>query len=117
MLQQREAKLLEDRSQLEKSVNILTNKITELEEKLHKCRSEKRPTRERGSQTDLEICNQLTSTMIQRPNLCNQGRGHGKAIQKGTAKIEQTIVRSKVIDEVQNRSKTLGIQPAMTELV
>jgi hypothetical protein len=44
MLQQREAKLLGDRRQLEKSVNILTNKIAELEDMLQKPRSEKQPT-------------------------------------------------------------------------
>ena len=65
MLQQREAKLLGDRRQLEKSVNILTNKIAELEDMLQKPRSEKQPTHERGSQTDLGAGSQLTSTMIQ----------------------------------------------------
>lgn len=84
MLQQREAKLLGDRRQLEKSVNVLTNKIAELEDKLQNTRSEKRATHERGSQTELGACNQFTSTMIQGSHQDTQGHSQDSAGQTGT---------------------------------
>ena len=83
-MHQREAKLLGDRRQLEISVNVLTNKIAELEGKLQKSRSEKRATRERGSQTELEAGNQFTSTMIQGSHQDTQGYNQDSAGQRGT---------------------------------
>jgi uncharacterized protein YlxW (UPF0749 family) len=81
VLQEREAKLLGDRRQLEKSVNILTDKISELEDKLQ---TEKRPTHERGSQTELGVGNQLTSTMMQGSHHGTQEHDDGSAGQRGT---------------------------------
>ena len=84
MLQQQEAKLLGDRRQLEKNVNVLTNKITELEHKLQNSRSEKRATHERGSQTELGGGDQLTSTVIQGLHQDTQEHRQDSAGQRGT---------------------------------
>lgn len=84
MLQQREAKLLEDRRHLEESVGFLSNKIAELEGTLQKSRLEKRPTNERGSQTELGTAAQLTSTLIQGSHQDTRGYGRNSIGQKGT---------------------------------
>ena len=55
MLQRKEEKLLQDRQQLEKQVNLLSAKIKHHESQRRNSRTGKRSTTERGSQTDLVI--------------------------------------------------------------
>ena len=87
-----------DRRQLETSVNVLTNKIAELEDKLKKSQSEKRPTHERGSQTYLGTGDQLTSTMIQGLAQGTQGHDHGSERKRGITWNKQFTHRPTVFN-------------------